>query len=128
MNSYRKSYIKEHGEFPSHWHIHHIDGDNENGEINNLIAIPEIVHVMIHQRGNKNKPLPNRLLIEQIIKKLESKDQRRNLKKERRWVNEWISLLGKAGIRIDHKNIIHKKWAREKMRKIKEKIRDKRSN
>ena len=48
MSKYREKYIKHHGEPPEGWHIHHIDGDRKNNDIDNLIAIPPKLHVWIH--------------------------------------------------------------------------------
>ena len=49
--NYRKFYIQQRGEIPFDWDVHHIDFDHKNNNINNLIAVPKIVHTIIHQTG-----------------------------------------------------------------------------
>ena len=44
------------------WHIHHIDFDKNNNSKNNLIAVPEEVHVVIHQCGYCNREEINDLI------------------------------------------------------------------
>jgi hypothetical protein len=53
---HRIVYRKHHKVIPPKWHIHHIDADKLNNEIDNLIAVPEKLHSTIHQF----KPLPGR--------------------------------------------------------------------
>jgi hypothetical protein len=50
MSKYREKYIKHHGEPPEGWHIHHIDGDRKNNDIDNLIAVPPSLHEWIHDK------------------------------------------------------------------------------
>jgi hypothetical protein len=49
--NYRKLYKKLVGDIPKNWEIHHIDFNHENNSIDNLIAVPSIVHMVIHQSG-----------------------------------------------------------------------------
>jgi hypothetical protein len=55
-NIYRRICREEHGEFPWHWHVHHIDADRVNNDPSNLIAVPAELHVRVH----KLRPLPTR--------------------------------------------------------------------
>lgn len=45
---YRQLYRKHHGHIPHGWHVHHINGKHKDNRIENLIAIPEYIHVMAH--------------------------------------------------------------------------------
>ena len=57
-NKYRKIYENHHGKIPvdvngKKFHIHHIDGNNKNNNPNNLIALSEEDHYLIHlKQGN----------------------------------------------------------------------------
>lgn len=51
IKKYRSLYIDEHGFIPEDWEIHHIDYNHNNNNIENLIAVPKIVHVTIHKCG-----------------------------------------------------------------------------
>ena len=57
MSRYRKRYIKHHGEIPEGWVIHHIDGDRRNGDIENLIAVSQELHTLIHRHYSKKVKL-----------------------------------------------------------------------
>jgi hypothetical protein len=48
---YRKLYEKKIEKIPNNWEVHHIDFDHNNNKINNLIAVPSMVHMVIHQSG-----------------------------------------------------------------------------
>jgi hypothetical protein len=48
---YRKLYENSNGKIPKNWDIHHIDFNHKNNDIENLIAVPKMVHVVIHQTG-----------------------------------------------------------------------------
>lgn len=52
-------YVREHGEVPDGWEIHHIDGDKLHNELENLIAIPAKLHARIHE-NYRHKDLPKR--------------------------------------------------------------------
>lgn len=39
------------GEIPKDWHVHHCDFNKENNSIDNLVQIPEKLHVEIHKNG-----------------------------------------------------------------------------
>jgi len=49
--NYRKLYEDNVGIIPENWEIHHIDFNHNNNEINNLIVLPSMVHMIIHQSG-----------------------------------------------------------------------------
>tara|TARA_R100000315_G_C5104373_1_gene59737 strand:+ start:150 stop:362 length:213 start_codon:yes stop_codon:yes gene_type:complete len=49
--NYRALYIKNVSAIPKGWDIHHIDFNHDNNDIKNLIAVPKIVHTVIHQCG-----------------------------------------------------------------------------
>jgi len=53
--NYRKLYIDNIGEIPKDWDIHHIDFNHDNNNLDNLIAVPKIVHTVIHQTGYLDK-------------------------------------------------------------------------
>lgn len=53
--NYRKLYTDNIGEIPKDWDIHHIDFNHDNNDLNNLIAVPKIVHTVIHQTGYLEK-------------------------------------------------------------------------
>ena len=48
-NPYRDIYIAHHGEIPKGMQIHHIDGDANNNDINNLICLSAEEHYNIHK-------------------------------------------------------------------------------
>ena len=49
--NYRKLYENNNGKIPKDWEVHHIDFNHNNNNIENLIAVPKMVHVVIHQTG-----------------------------------------------------------------------------
>ena len=49
--NYRKLYELNIGKIPDNWEIHHIDFNHNNNKIDNLIAVPSMVHMVIHQSG-----------------------------------------------------------------------------
>ena len=49
--NYRKLYEKNIGKIPDKWDVHHIDFNHNNNSLNNLIAVPSMVHMIIHQSG-----------------------------------------------------------------------------
>ena len=49
--NYRKLYEKNVSKIPKNWEIHHIDFNHNNNKIDNLIAVPSLVHMIIHQTG-----------------------------------------------------------------------------
>ena len=53
--NYRKLYEKNIGVIPNNWDIHHIDFNHNNNNLINLIAVPKIVHTVIHQTGYLKK-------------------------------------------------------------------------
>tara|TARA_R100000458_G_C8046574_1_gene95603 strand:- start:291 stop:497 length:207 start_codon:yes stop_codon:yes gene_type:complete len=49
--NYRKLYENNNGKIPKDWEVHHIDFNHNNNNIDNLIAVPKMVHIVIHQTG-----------------------------------------------------------------------------
>jgi len=49
--NYRKLYEENNGKIPENWEVHHIDFNHNNNNLKNLIAIPSMVHMIIHQSG-----------------------------------------------------------------------------
>jgi hypothetical protein len=49
--NYRKLYEDNIDDIPENWEVHHIDFNHDNNELDNLIAIPSMVHMIIHQSG-----------------------------------------------------------------------------
>ncbi len=48
---YKRIYEKETGtEIPKWWHIHHIDIDPTNNDIENLVALPNEIHQQVHEQ------------------------------------------------------------------------------
>ena len=48
MAKYRLVYEDVHGKIEDNWDVHHIDWNHKNDDLNNLIAIPQKVHQLIH--------------------------------------------------------------------------------
>tara|TARA_R100001463_G_scaffold41227_2_gene87045 strand:+ start:1827 stop:2048 length:222 start_codon:yes stop_codon:yes gene_type:complete len=53
--NYRKLYEEQIGKIPKGWQVHHIDFNHNNNSLDNLIAVPELVHTVIHQTGYMSK-------------------------------------------------------------------------
>ena len=49
---YRDIWEKTYGPIPKGWHIHHIDRNHNNNDINNLCCVPPQVHYDIHFANN----------------------------------------------------------------------------
>jgi hypothetical protein len=49
--NYRKLYEQKIGKIPDKWDIHHIDFNHDNNDLDNLIPVPPMVHMVIHQSG-----------------------------------------------------------------------------
>lgn len=45
--NHRKKYIDKHGDIPKSYEIHHIDWDSDNGKMDNLIALPKNIRLLI---------------------------------------------------------------------------------
>jgi hypothetical protein len=57
-------FFNEHGFLPPRgFHIHHIDGDRFNNTVENLIALPELLHRFAHRDQN----LPGRETLESLL-------------------------------------------------------------
>lgn len=65
---YRRKYKRAHGDIAHDWHVHHIDGDTKNNSLENLIALPRSVHVIVHTLSRAKKRMLNREEIEKILK------------------------------------------------------------
>lgn len=52
---HRYKYIKEMGDIPDDWDVHHIDNDKLNNDIKNLTAMPKAEHTKLHQEEKKCK-------------------------------------------------------------------------
>jgi len=48
---YRKLYEQNIEKIPAKWEVHHIDFNHNNNNLKNLIAVPSMVHMIIHQTG-----------------------------------------------------------------------------
>jgi hypothetical protein len=46
---HRCIYETNHGPIPDGWHVHHIDHNPKNNSVENLIAMPERIHTMLHR-------------------------------------------------------------------------------
>ena len=44
-------YEKNIGTIPDKWEVHHIDFNHDNNNLDNLIAVPSMVHMVIHHSG-----------------------------------------------------------------------------
>lgn len=61
---HRRIYEKHYGKIPMKWHVHHIDGNHQNNNKNNLIAVTPMVHEMIHKM--RKSELPTRATIRKL--------------------------------------------------------------
>ena len=63
-SDYRLKYKKHHNiNLCKDIDVHHIDWNKNNNDINNLIAVPKMVHVVIHQSGYLNREEINSLIL-----------------------------------------------------------------
>lgn len=63
MANYRKKYELYHNvKLTPDIDIHHIDWNHNNNDIENLIAVPKLVHTIIHQHGYLNREEINNLI------------------------------------------------------------------
>lgn len=47
---YRQDYEEYYGiKVDKSWHIHHIDYNHNNNDINNLVALPDYIHIELHR-------------------------------------------------------------------------------
>ena len=46
-----KKHLDNIGKIPDKWDIHHIDFNHDNNSLDNLISVPSMVHMIIHQSG-----------------------------------------------------------------------------
>jgi hypothetical protein len=61
--NYRKKYELHHNiKLAKDYDVHHIDWNHQNDDIDNLIHIPKLVHVVIHQTGYLNREEINNLV------------------------------------------------------------------
>ena len=51
VTNYRKIYEINICKIPDNWEVHHIDFNHDNNKLDNLIAVPSLVHMVIHQSG-----------------------------------------------------------------------------
>lgn len=69
--NYRILYEKHIEKIPKDWDVHHIDFNHNNNSLDNLIAIPKVIHTVIHQCGYMAKDeIENLIQIYNINKKL----------------------------------------------------------
>lgn len=61
--NYRKKYELHHNiKLTKDYDVHHIDWNHQNDDIDNLIHIPRLAHVVIHQTGYLNREEINNLV------------------------------------------------------------------
>lgn len=73
--NYRLIYISAHGKPPKGWHIHHIDCNKANDKLENLIALPELIHRAVHSKGNElSRYLTRKEVEETLYKYLKDED------------------------------------------------------
>ncbi len=53
--THRKVYIDKYGPIPDGWHVHHVDFNTLNNELDNLLAMPGYAHEALHDHLYKNK-------------------------------------------------------------------------
>lgn len=52
--NYREKYKRHYGiDFGKEYHVHHIDGDRSNNDIDNLILLPSELHRMLHHAADE---------------------------------------------------------------------------
>jgi hypothetical protein len=63
LANYRKKYELYHNvKLTPDTDIHHIDWNHNNNDIENLMAVPKLVHTIIHQHGYLNREEINNLI------------------------------------------------------------------
>ena len=48
LNKHQRIWVKNHGPIPEGYHIHHIDGNNKNNDLDNLICVSRKMHGAFH--------------------------------------------------------------------------------
>lgn len=52
---HRIIYKNAHGKIPKGWVVHHIDENKTNNDLQNLVALPERIHNLLHAFQTKHK-------------------------------------------------------------------------
>jgi hypothetical protein len=66
---YRKKYVEYFGEIPEGFVVHHIDHDNKNNKLKNLVAIPKDLHIKYHKKDMYMKGLISGFISNDISEK-----------------------------------------------------------
>jgi hypothetical protein len=74
IKNYRSLYINQIESIPEDWEVHHIDFNHNNNSIDNLIAVPKIVHVTIHKCGLCSREEIERMIEIYLISTLDEND------------------------------------------------------
>lgn len=77
--THRVVYEKVYGKIPKTWHVHHIDENKFNNDINNLIAIPKKLHEAVHRVMRAKKIQLTKKNIEDMLKSYIRLDRNRGL-------------------------------------------------
>lgn len=69
--NYRKKYKRKYGELRLGFEIHHIDGDRDNNDIENLVEIPPELHSRYHNSEYKINEINKKAIKHLSVKKLQ---------------------------------------------------------
>ena len=106
MAKHRRAYEAVCGAIPKGYHVHHIDWDSNNNAPDNLIALPEHIHVAIHRCEQSS--INTRAQVEQLIRMFDELEviKSKGLTREQKllWIKHNMQIAKALGIKKPKKH------------------------
>lgn len=104
---------KYNGEIPADHHVHHIDHNSDNNEIDNLMLMPKFEHLSLHGKIESTKAKARRIFESKVRPKAiawhKSEAGREQARKNRKLVNDkWMEEIVKICIVCGEKYVTYK--------------------
>lgn len=99
VREHRKVWTDAHGYIPSGWIIHHIDEDKKNNTLENLIALPDKIHVMLHKRQKREHSRATKAELEKWVERWLT--EQKVLEQEARELGKQVELANARIAEID---------------------------